>query len=77
MRTTVTLDDDVYRAVDRIARISGRRMGQVLSDLTRRGLNLDQSSVAGSPKGRFPNFDVPADARVVSALRIQQFLDAE
>jgi Arc/MetJ family transcription regulator len=38
MRTTVTLDDDVYEAAMRLARASGERLGKVLSMLARRGL---------------------------------------
>ena len=77
MRTTVTLDDDVYSTVDQIARASGRRVGQVLSELVRRGLQLDQSSFARPADSRFPVFDVSAGARIVGAAQIQQILDDE
>ena len=38
MRTTVNLDDDVVRAARSLAREQGRSLGDVLSDLARRGL---------------------------------------
>lgn len=38
MRTTVNLDDDIVRAARSLARESGRSLGEVLSELARRGL---------------------------------------
>ncbi|MDP2955842.1 MAG: hypothetical protein Q8N53_05430 [Longimicrobiales bacterium] len=38
MRTTVNLADDVVRAARSLAREQGRSLGDVLSDLARRGL---------------------------------------
>lgn len=37
MRTTVTLDDDVYEAAKALAKASGKTLGQVLAELARRG----------------------------------------
>jgi len=77
MRTTVNLDDDVYKTVNQIAHASGRRFGQVLSDLARRGLQSDRASVSTPLDRRFPVFPVPENAPIVSAAHIQQLLDSE
>jgi hypothetical protein len=51
MRTTLTLDDDVFTAAQMLARSSGKTLGQVLSDLARRGLRA-------APEFR-PSTDLP------------------
>ncbi len=38
MRTTVMIDDDVYVKVRQMAEDSGRTLGQVISQLARKGL---------------------------------------
>ncbi len=38
MRTTLTLDDDIYHAAMQLSQASGRTLGKVLSILVRRGL---------------------------------------
>jgi predicted CopG family antitoxin len=43
MRTTVTIDDDVYLKVKQIAEDSGNTFGQVISQLARKGLGADLS----------------------------------
>ncbi len=76
MRTTVTLDRDVYEAAMHLSRVSGRRLGKVLSELARRGLGRGAPAVAGR-KRRFPVFKVPSDAPVIAASRVQEVLDEE
>ena len=76
MRTTVTLDDDVYQAAMHLAHASGERLGKVLSTLVRRGMKPEAVG-AGSPKRRFPAFDVPANAPVIPASRVQRVIDEE
>ena len=76
MRTTVTLDRDIYEAALHLSRVSGRRLGKVLSDLARRGLTRD-SPPARRRKSRFPAFQVPAGAPIIAASRVQEFLDEE
>ncbi len=75
MRTTVTLDDDVYEAAQHLARTSGERLGTVLSDLARRALKAPVSKRASA--ARFPTFEVPPGAAVIPASRIQKILDEE
>lgn len=74
MRTTVTLDEDVYEAATTLARSSGRRLGQVLSELVRRG--LAQPTVRRRRR-RFATFDVGPEAPLIPAGRIQRILDDE
>jgi hypothetical protein len=76
MRTTVTLDDDVYEAAQAYAQATGKRLGRVLSEMARQALN---PSVLRPPRGtsRFPTFEVPADARVIPASRVQKALDED
>ncbi len=76
MRTTVTLDDDVYDAAAHLSRASGERLGKVLSMLARRGLKPGDPPARRSTR-RFPVFDVPADAPVIPASRIQRVIDEE
>jgi hypothetical protein len=79
MRTTVTLDDDVYEAARAHAQATGKRLGRVLSEMARQALEPSEPSkrpakVRGS---RFPVFEVPANARLIPASRIQKILDED
>lgn len=38
MRTTLNIDNDVLRAVKEVARLEGRTIGEVMSELARRSL---------------------------------------
>jgi hypothetical protein len=59
-RTTVLLDDDVYRAARSLAATAGRSLGSVLSELARKGLR--PSPPALDAVGGFPVFRVSEDA---------------
>jgi len=76
MRTTLALDEDIYQAAQHLSRVSGERLGKVISKLARRGLERGNPSV---PKGarRFPTFDVPAGTPMIPASRIERVLDEE
>jgi hypothetical protein len=76
MRTTVTLDDDVYEAAQAYAQATGKRLGRVLSEMARQALSppVQQPRRRAS---RFPAFEVPADARLIPAARVQKALDEE
>jgi hypothetical protein len=76
VRTTVTLDEDVYKAAMHFARRSGEPLGKVLSMLARRGLKPDGPPARHS-KRRFPMFEVPANAPMIPASRIQLVIDEE
>ena len=78
MRTTLTLDDDVYEAVLCHARATGQRLGRVLSDIARHALMPDpQHQQQPAKSGRFPVFRVPPDARLIRASRVQAAIDED
>ena len=72
----MTLDDDVYRAAMHLSRSTGRRLGKVLSELARRGLRPEKS-IQRPGQSRFPVFQVPQDAPVIPASRVQEIIDEE
>lgn len=74
MRTTVTLDDDVARAARELARTSGKRLGQVLSELARRGL---RAPAPRHGRGGFPTFDIPREAEVIPADRTRRLMEED
>lgn len=73
MRTTVTLDDDVYQAADALVKASGKTLGQVLSQLARRGLRVRAEFAS---KNGLPVFKVAPDAPVIPSGRARD-LEAE
>jgi len=75
MRTTVTLDDDVFQAAQSLARASGRRLGQVLSDLVRRALKADSRNFAR--QDGLPVFPVRTDAKIIPASRAAELMAKE
>lgn len=72
----MTLDDDVYDAAMHLSRTSGERLGKILSTLARRGLKPADAPARRTTR-RFPSFDVPANAPVIPASRIQRVIDEE
>jgi hypothetical protein len=71
MRTTVTLDDDVFEAARAQAQASGKKLGEVLSQLARRGL---RASAPGAGKGGLPVFKVQPDADIIPSSRAKEML---
>jgi len=74
MRTTLTLDDDVFQASRALAEASGRRLGEVVSDLLRRSL---QSRPAVASKNGLPVFKVGDGAPVIPSDRARDILADE
>lgn len=74
MRTTLTLDRDVFEAAQALARASGRRLGMVVSELMRRGLRPQQRV---SARNGLPVFVVPPDAPVIPSDRAHDLLADE
>ncbi len=72
----MTLDDEAYEAAVTLAKTSGRRLGQVISDLIRRAT---QKPGAPAPRGgkRFPAFEVPPDAPMISLKAIRRAWEEE
>lgn len=77
MRTTLTLDPDVYRAAVALAHRSGRRLGQVVSELARRGLSPAASGTTVNATSGLPQFGIAAAAETLRASEIQKYLDEE
>ena len=71
MRTTITVDDDVFEAAQTLAVSSGQSLGQVLSQLARRGL---RPQLKTGRKSGLPVFQVEADAPVIPSNRAQKIL---
>lgn len=65
MRTTLTIDDDLLAAARSLARARSASVGQMISDLARRGLQASARSVR-QRSGGFPVFSVPDDARPIT-----------
>ena len=71
MRTTVTLDDDVFEAAQAQARASGKKLGQVLSHLARRGLRASSHT---TKRSGLPVFKVRPDAEIIPSSRAKELL---
>jgi hypothetical protein len=76
MRTTLTLDDDVYETALQLSKSSGEGLGKVVSTLARRGLTPRAASKRHKSR-RFPVFDVAPGTPMMSLSRIQRFIDEE
>jgi hypothetical protein len=74
MRTTLTLDRDVFEAAQALARASGRRLGEVVSELMRRGLRARQGPAV---RHGLPVFPVAPDAPVIPSDRARELLAEE
>ena len=76
MRTTVTLDDEAYEAAVTLAKTSGKRLGEVISDLIRRAVQRPQASPHQSRK-RFPTFEVLPGTSMISLKAIRRAWEEE
>jgi hypothetical protein len=75
VRTTLHLDDDVYRAARSLAAARGRGLGTVISDLARKGLTAPLP--AGRTRHGFPTFDVPVGAAPITAEMVHSAIEDE
>lgn len=66
MRTTVTIDDDVYAKVKQIAEESGHTFGQIISELARKGLGAQAQC---NPEAVIPVFRVMIGAAIIPGNR--------
>jgi len=71
MRTTITVDDDIFEAAQAQARASGKNLGAVISQLARRGLRAPADTAS---KNGLPVFQVPGNAPVIPSNRAQDLL---
>jgi len=74
MRTTVTLDPDVYAAARALAESSGRSLGAIVSELARRGLRPPRDPGKGTG---LPVFTVSKGARRIPGNRAAEILAEE
>lgn len=74
MRTTLQIDDDVLSAARAIARTQNRSLGNVVSNLARKGLRPEPSE---SVRDGFPIFEVTADAQPITDEMVAAALDDE
>jgi hypothetical protein len=74
MRTTITVDNDVFEAAQAQARASGKRLGQVISQLARRGL---RASAGTAKRTGLPVFKVSGSAAVIPSSRAKEMLDED
>jgi hypothetical protein len=73
MRTTLSIDEDVMQAARALAVAQRRSLGQVISDLARRGLAPRPDRI-GSEEG-FPVFRVDPDAPLITPEMVSAALD--
>jgi len=73
MRTTVNLDDDVLRAGKELAELTGRTLGQVLSDLIRASLGAGREG--SSIRNGVPILPPGPEARLVTSEDVARILD--
>lgn len=76
MRTTLTLDDDAYHAVAAIASASGKRFGEVASELIRAA--IQPQSAPPAKKGLwFSPIDPPPGTPLIQPDHIAKILAEE
>ena len=75
MRTTVTLDDDIFKAAQAQSKASGERLGKVLSTLARRGLQAGNRQVKGKPG--LPVFKVSSNAKIIPSDRARELMEED
>jgi hypothetical protein len=74
MRTTLTLEDDVFEAAQAMARASGKRLGEVVSLLARRGLRATPDA---TERSGLPVFRVSPEAPVIPSSRASELLSGD
>jgi hypothetical protein len=73
METTLVLEDDVLEAARRLARAKGKTLGQVISELARKGLG-NPTAEYGEDEG-FPVFVLPPEAKPITLETVQRALE--
>lgn len=75
MRTTVNIDDDVLRASKELASLTGRTLGEVLSDLVREA--LARSGEETTLRNGVPILEPTADAGLVTSEDVSHLLNQD
>lgn len=84
MRTTVRIDDELYRAVKEQAARTGRTVGEIISDAVRRSLTADDgysdaplpSLPAYGGSGVLPGVDLTGNAALRDVMDADEPVDA-
>ncbi len=74
MRTTITVDNDVFEAAQAQARASGKKLGEVISQMARRGLRATADT---AKKNGLPVFKISGGAQVIPSNRAKELLDED
>jgi hypothetical protein len=77
MRTTLDIEDDVLKAAKELAEREGRTVGQVLSDLARRGLVAPSTERKRRPATRGGVPLLPSRGEIVTLEHIRRLRDKE
>lgn len=72
MRTTLSLDEDILDAARSLSEAEGRSLGEVISDLARRGLAPRPET---SEENGFPVFSVSPGARPITLDMVRKALE--
>ena len=72
MRTTLTIDDDILDVAKSLAESERRTVGEVISDLARRGL---QPRDCREERDGFPVFDVGENSAPITLDKVRAALD--
>jgi hypothetical protein len=73
VKTTLVLEDDVLEAARHLAQAKGKTLGQVISELARKGLS-SQPQKAVADEG-FPVFAISANAEPITREMVQRALE--
>jgi hypothetical protein len=74
MRTTLSIDDDVLEAARALTRLDNRTLGEVISELARRGL---RPSLRIGDRDGFPVFEVADDAPPLTPEQVRRAMEYE
>lgn len=72
MRTTLMIEDDVLEAARSLAEAEGKSLGEVISELARRGLAPRPETAA---EEGFPVFSVSPEAKPITLEIVQRALE--
>lgn len=74
MRTTLTIDDDLFVVAKTLAREKSESIGKAISELARRGLNASNRAGAKTRTG-FPTFSVNRAAHTITLEDVRKLED--
>jgi hypothetical protein len=75
MRTTLNIDGDVLRAAKELARLEGRTIGEVVSDLARETLRRDRPAPEARLRNGVPLLSDRPGAGLVTPDVVQRFAE--